>query len=70
MLEVSAGMDKNKTMKNIHNICFFFLTIAGFLHTTAMIGPLFGFLLGSLLARLYVDVGFVDPGKMEEELTS
>ncbi|KAM3832819.1 LOW QUALITY PROTEIN: solute carrier organic anion transporter family member 1B3-like [Vipera latastei] len=31
-----------------------------FLHTTAMIGPLFGFLLGSLSARLYVDVGFVD----------
>ncbi|XP_029141321.1 solute carrier organic anion transporter family member 1B3-like [Protobothrops mucrosquamatus] len=31
-----------------------------FLHTAAMIGPLSGFLLGSLFARLYVDVGFVD----------
>ncbi|XP_034298505.1 solute carrier organic anion transporter family member 1B3-like [Pantherophis guttatus] len=30
------------------------------LHTSAMIGPLFGFLLGSVFARLYVDVGFVD----------
>ncbi|KAL7982216.1 hypothetical protein Chor_009814 [Crotalus horridus] len=32
----------------------------GFLHTSAMIGPLSGFLLGSLFARLYVDIGFVD----------
>ncbi|NXB08763.1 SO1C1 protein, partial [Cnemophilus loriae] len=31
------------------------------LHTIAMMGPMFGFLLGSLCAKLYVDVGFVDP---------
>ncbi|XP_027750047.1 solute carrier organic anion transporter family member 1C1-like isoform X2 [Empidonax traillii] len=31
------------------------------LHTIAMLGPMFGFLLGSLCAKLYVDVGFVDP---------
>ncbi|XP_027555529.1 solute carrier organic anion transporter family member 1C1-like isoform X2 [Neopelma chrysocephalum] len=31
------------------------------LHTIAMFGPMFGFLLGSLCAKLYVDVGFVDP---------
>ncbi|KAM6436983.1 solute carrier organic anion transporter family member 1B3-like [Liasis olivaceus] len=31
-----------------------------FLHTVAMIGPVAGFLLGSVLARLYVDIGFVD----------
>uniref|UniRef100_A0A6J0V237 Solute carrier organic anion transporter family member n=2 Tax=Pogona vitticeps TaxID=103695 RepID=A0A6J0V237_9SAUR len=30
------------------------------LHTIAMIGPMAGFLLGSLLARMYVDIGFVD----------
>ncbi|XP_070610442.1 solute carrier organic anion transporter family member 1B3-like [Erythrolamprus reginae] len=30
------------------------------LHTSAMLGPLTGFLLGSVFARLYVDVGFVD----------
>ncbi|XP_058046438.1 solute carrier organic anion transporter family member 1B3-like [Ahaetulla prasina] len=30
------------------------------LHTIAMIGPLSSFLLGSVFARLYVDVGFVD----------
>ncbi|XP_053112162.1 solute carrier organic anion transporter family member 1B3-like isoform X2 [Hemicordylus capensis] len=34
----------------------------GGLHTIAMIGPIGGFLLGSLLARLYVDIGFVDLG--------
>ncbi|KAL4612697.1 solute carrier organic anion transporter family member 1C1-like, partial [Arapaima gigas] len=32
----------------------------GCLHTIAVIGPLFGFSLGSLCARLYVDVGFVN----------
>nr|XP_034984078.1 solute carrier organic anion transporter family member 1B3-like [Zootoca vivipara] len=32
----------------------------GCLHTIGMIGPMAGFLLGSLLARLYVDIGFVD----------
>ncbi|XP_027750046.1 solute carrier organic anion transporter family member 1B3-like isoform X1 [Empidonax traillii] len=34
------------------------------LHTIAMLGPMFGFLLGSLCAKLYVDVGFVDPGSI------
>lgn len=28
-----------------------------------MLGPMFGFLLGSLCAKLYVDIGFVDLGK-------
>nr|XP_056703673.1 solute carrier organic anion transporter family member 1B3-like [Euleptes europaea] len=32
----------------------------GILHTIAMIGPMAGFLLGSLFAKLYVDIGFVD----------
>ncbi|NXU57138.1 SO1C1 protein, partial [Turnix velox] len=34
------------------------------LHTVAMLGPMFGFLLGSLVAKLYVDIGFVDIGKV------
>ncbi|XP_018775400.2 solute carrier organic anion transporter family member 1C1-like [Serinus canaria] len=34
------------------------------LHTVAMMGPMFGFLLGSLCAKLYVDIGFVDPGSI------
>ncbi|XP_041254515.1 solute carrier organic anion transporter family member 1C1-like [Onychostruthus taczanowskii] len=34
------------------------------LHTIAMMGPMLGFLLGSLCARLYVDIGFVDPGSI------
>ncbi|NWQ78250.1 SO1C1 protein, partial [Columbina picui] len=34
------------------------------LHTIAMLGPMLGFLLGSLCARLYVDIGFVDLGSI------
>ncbi|XP_060101802.1 solute carrier organic anion transporter family member 1B3-like [Heteronotia binoei] len=34
----------------------------GILHTIAMIGPIGGFLLGSVVAKLYVDIGFVDLG--------
>ncbi|KFP33906.1 Solute carrier organic anion transporter family member 1C1, partial [Colius striatus] len=36
----------------------------GILHTIAMLGPMFGFLLGSLCAKLYVDIGFVDLGSI------
>ncbi|XP_043569387.1 solute carrier organic anion transporter family member 1C1-like [Chiloscyllium plagiosum] len=32
----------------------------GILYTVALIGPLFGYLLGSLCAKLFVDIGFVD----------
>ncbi|XP_067861426.1 solute carrier organic anion transporter family member 1C1-like [Heptranchias perlo] len=32
----------------------------GILHTVALIGPLFGYLLGSYCAKLFVDIGFVD----------
>ncbi|KFR03673.1 Solute carrier organic anion transporter family member 1C1, partial [Nipponia nippon] len=34
------------------------------LHTIAMLGPMFGFLLGSFCAKLYVDIGFVDLGSI------
>uniref|UniRef100_A0A8C0GMP2 Solute carrier organic anion transporter family member n=1 Tax=Chelonoidis abingdonii TaxID=106734 RepID=A0A8C0GMP2_CHEAB len=34
------------------------------LHTVAMIGPIIGYLLGSLGASLYVDIGFVDLGSI------
>lgn len=42
---------------------FFFLFGAGCVQTVAVIGPIFGFLLGSLCAKLYVDIGFVNLGK-------
>ncbi|XP_078091444.1 solute carrier organic anion transporter family member 1C1-like [Mustelus asterias] len=32
----------------------------GILYTVALIGPLFGYLLGSFCAKLFVDIGFVD----------
>ncbi|XP_048357460.1 solute carrier organic anion transporter family member 1B3-like [Sphaerodactylus townsendi] len=41
----------------------------GILHTVAMFGPMAGFLLGSLFARLYVDVGFVDMDAINITLT-
>ncbi|XP_058046421.1 solute carrier organic anion transporter family member 1C1 [Ahaetulla prasina] len=34
----------------------------GCVQTVAIIGPILGFLLGSLCAKLYVDIGFVDMG--------
>ncbi|KAJ7395569.1 hypothetical protein BTVI_153489 [Pitangus sulphuratus] len=50
----SLHQDMNDTTLEVsHSAC---------LHTIAMMGPMFGFLLGSLCAKLYVDVGFVDPG--------
>lgn len=41
------------------------VSITGCVQTLAIIGPIFGFLLGSLCAKLYVDIGFVDLGKSE-----
>lgn len=41
------------------------LSLPGCVQTVAIIGPIFGFLLGSLCAKLYVDIGFVDLGKSE-----
>uniref|UniRef100_A0ACB8FNB9 Uncharacterized protein n=1 Tax=Sphaerodactylus townsendi TaxID=933632 RepID=A0ACB8FNB9_9SAUR len=41
----------------------------GILHTVAMFGPMVGFLLGSLFARLYVDIGFVDMDTINITLT-
>lgn len=35
-----------------------------------MLGPMCGFLLGSLCAKLYVDVGFVDLGKQNRQSES
>nr|AAL66021.1 organic anion transporting polypeptide Oatp [Leucoraja erinacea] len=36
----------------------------GILHTIALIGPLFGYLLGSYCAKIFVDIGFVDLEKV------
>lgn len=32
-------------------------------HTVGILGPMFGFMLGSYLAKIYVDIGFVNLGK-------
>nr|XP_048288491.1 solute carrier organic anion transporter family member 1B3 isoform X2 [Myodes glareolus] len=36
----------------------------GLLNTVAMIGPIIGFIMSSMFARLYVDVGYVDPSSI------
>lgn len=40
-----------------------FQIFAGTLHTIAMIGPILGFIMSSVFAKLYVDVGYVDLSK-------
>lgn len=39
------------------------LCLAACLQTITLLGPMFGFLLGSYCAKLYVDIGYVDMGK-------
>lgn len=41
---------------------FIFALPAACLQTITLLGPMFGFLLGSYCARLYVDIGYVDMG--------
>lgn len=36
----------------------------GSLHTIAMIGPILGFIMSSVFAKIYVDVGYVDPSSI------
>lgn len=35
------------------------------IHTVGILGPMFGFMLGSFLSKIYVDIGFVDLGTVE-----
>lgn len=39
------------------------LDLPACIHTVGILGPMFGFLLGSFLAKIYVDIGSVDLGK-------
>uniref|UniRef100_A0A8C8U170 Solute carrier organic anion transporter family member n=1 Tax=Peromyscus maniculatus bairdii TaxID=230844 RepID=A0A8C8U170_PERMB len=48
---LSPSSVMGKSQNKIHNGC---------VQTVAIIGPIFGFLLGSLCAKLYVDIGFVN----------
>lgn len=38
------------------------------LQAVALVGPIFGYVLGSLFAKLYVDLGFVNTGKHSTDL--
>lgn len=39
--------------------------IAGCVQTISVVGPVFGYLLGSLCAKIYVDIGFVNMGEIK-----
>lgn len=39
---------------------------SGFLGGIGMIGPILGFIMGSLFAKLYVDIGYVDLSKYNQ----
>lgn len=46
-----------------HNLFIFPAFIASaFIHTVGMLGPMVGYMMGSFISKIYVDVGFVDLG--------
>ncbi len=47
----------------VHFVILFFSL--GCLHTLGVIGPIFGYSLGSLCASLYVDIGLVNQGELQ-----
>lgn len=44
------------------SLCLTELYFSGFVQTVSVIGPIFGYLLGALCAKIYVDFGYVDMG--------
>ncbi len=40
----------------------------GCVQTISVIGPVFGYLLGSLCAKIYVDIGFVNMGEWNSDV--
>lgn len=55
----------NKSTCVLHVIQSIFFFSVGCLHTLGVIGPIFGYTLGSLCASLYVDIGLVNQGELK-----
>lgn len=48
----------------LFEVCLFlFVYLPACIHTVGILGPMFGFMLGSFLTKIYVDIGSVDLGR-------
>lgn len=51
------------------DLCGCVYRILGCVQTISVVGPVFGYLLGSLCAKIYVDIGFVKMGEFKLKCT-
>lgn len=65
LLDNPVWVPANQRVANLNKFSTTVLCFAACLQTITLLGPMFGFLLGSYCAKLYVDIGYVDMGKCD-----